>query len=83
MVLLQGHRSYVSRTVGGVIVAYIMLFVFVFLIVFWKWLHNETATPLDRINLLEGKRDIDIEEEKYEIKKAQQPPRPWYQRLIS
>lgn len=81
--LVQGHASYVARDVGGVIVAYILLGLFIVLVLFWKWLHNETATPLDRIDLREGKTEIDIEEENYEMRRARAPPRPWYKRLLS
>ena len=65
------------------IVAYIMAVVFLVLIVFWKWLHNETATPVERIDLREGKREIDIEEENYQIRMARQPAKPWYKRVMS
>jgi len=57
--------------------------VFLVLIVFWKWLHNETATPVERIDLREGKREIDLEEENYQIRRGRQPARPWYRRLMS
>ena len=83
MVSLQGHASYIVRKVPGVIVAYIMAVVFVVLIGFWKWLHNETATPVERIDLREGKREIDLEEENYQIRKARQPPKPWFKRVMS
>ena len=83
MVSLQGPVSYILRKGPGIFLAYFLVDMFLVLTVAWKWLHNETATPVERIDLREGKREIDLEEENYQIRRARQPARPWYRRLMS
>ena len=77
----QGYESYVTRGPGGIIAAYILVPWFVVLLIGWKYWHNEEFTPLSRIDLVDGKREIDIEEENWHIRRATRPPLPWWKRL--
>ncbi|PVF99049.1 putative DIP5-glutamate and aspartate permease [Serendipita vermifera] len=63
--IFKGHESYQKRGAGGFIAAYILIPWFLFLTGMWKYLRNETSKPLNRIDLIEGKREVDLAEESY------------------
>lgn len=55
---------------------------FLTLAVVWKVWHGETFTSLSCINLQEGKREVDIEEENWYIRNAARQPQPWWRRVL-
>jgi hypothetical protein len=55
---------------------------FLILAVVWKFWHGETFTPLSRVDLMEGRREVDIEEEEWYIRQAARPPQPWWRRVL-
>lgn len=78
IVIFKGYESYVTRGAGGLIAAYILVPWFFALMIGWKYWHGEEFTPLARIDLQEGKREIDIEEENWHIRMNTRPPLPWW-----
>lgn len=62
---LQGHESFQRRGVGGFIAAYILIPWFLVLTALWKYAKGDPIVPLDRIDLIDGRREIDLEEENY------------------
>ncbi|CCA69668.1 probable DIP5-glutamate and aspartate permease [Serendipita indica DSM 11827] len=81
--IFKGYESFVKRHVGGLIAAYVLFPWFFALVGFWKYFKHGTFVPLDKINLQEGKREIDLEEEDYFMRKAGQPPQSWWKRVLN
>jgi amino acid permease len=77
----QGYESFATRKWPGIIAAYILIPWFLILLIGWKVWHNDKFTPVDEIDLQDGKREIDIEEENWHIRMGTRPPQPWWKRM--
>ncbi|CAG8777097.1 6119_t:CDS:2, partial [Acaulospora colombiana] len=61
----KGHESFQKRGIPGFIAAYILIPWFIALTALWKYAKGDPIVPLERIDLIDGRREIDLEEENY------------------
>jgi amino acid transporter len=61
--------------------SYIGIPAFIFFYFFWKILHRTKTIPLKEIDLVSGKREIDLEEEKYLAEQALKGPQTRWKRF--
>lgn len=61
--------------------AYVGLPAFVIFLVFWKVRHRDHTIPLETMDLISGKREIDLEEEQYLEQQKLLGPRTRWQKI--
>jgi yeast amino acid transporter len=82
LICLQGFDTFIPTFAADTFVtAYIGIPVFAIFFAFWKIKNSEHTIPLAEIDLLSGKREIDLEEEKFLEKQAAMGPRTRGQRI--
>jgi amino acid transporter len=78
-VILQGFDTFIPYLHGDTFVtAYIGIPTFFIFLAFWKLKYRDHTIPLDTMDILTGKKEIDEEEERFlEAERARGPRTRW------
>ena len=77
----KGYDSFIPFKADAFITSYIAIPVFFILWAGYKFYFKTRIIPLDRIDLVSGKREIDEEEEQFLAEQAKLGPQPWWRRM--
>ncbi|KAF8522315.1 putative DIP5-glutamate and aspartate permease [Hysterangium stoloniferum] len=76
--LFKGFDSFMPFVTATFATSYVGIPAFIFFYFFWKILHRTRTIPIKEIDLFSGKREIDLEEERYLAEQALKgPPTGW------
>jgi len=79
--LFKGFDTFLPFEIDTFMTSYIGIPAFIGFYLFWKLWHRSQVIPLDQVDLISGKREVDLEEEKYLAQRAALGPRTKWQRI--
>jgi len=81
--LFKGFDTFIPFTTDTFITAYIALPVFAVLYLSYKIWFKTKLIPLDQVDLISGKREIDEEEKDFVEEQESHGPQPWWKRAFN